>query len=118
MDEYRRGAHSVFEIYPHLAWVTRYRKPELVGPIGVRRRDIIQEPGGELGTYEISRLDDWSGPYREMLARSGELLTERLVDLPQPFCLLCAEKHVMDCHRRMIADFLTTHRGWDVEHIE
>jgi REP element-mobilizing transposase RayT len=42
MGEYRHGAHSVFEIHLHLAWVTKYRKPVLVGPIGVRVRDLIR----------------------------------------------------------------------------
>jgi putative transposase len=38
MNEYGRGSHSVFEIHLHLVWVTKYRKPVLVGPIGARTR--------------------------------------------------------------------------------
>src|SRR5215831_9799493 len=43
MDEYRRGAHSVFEIHPHLVWTTKYRKAVLVGPVGLRLRELIRE---------------------------------------------------------------------------
>jgi hypothetical protein len=45
-------------------------------------------------------------------------LIERLGDLPQPFCLLCAEKRVAECHRLVIAEFLVATKGWSVEHIE
>ena len=50
MDEYRHGAHSVFEIHLHLVWVTKYRKPVLVGVrvIGHRVRDLIHEICGGL----------------------------------------------------------------------
>jgi putative transposase len=51
MDEYRRGAHSVFEFHLHLVWVTKYRKPVLVGVIGYRFRDLIQEICGELDVH-------------------------------------------------------------------
>ena len=33
---------------------------------------------------------------------------------PEPFCLLCAEKRVAECHRLVIADFLVATRGWSV----
>src|SRR4051812_19584805 len=42
MDEYRRGAPSVFEIHPHLVWTTKYRKPVLVGRVGLRLRALIR----------------------------------------------------------------------------
>ena len=48
MDEYCHGAHSVFEIHLHLIWVTKYRKPVLVGVIGHRVRDLIREICGGL----------------------------------------------------------------------
>ncbi len=43
MNEYRHGAHSVFEIHLHLVWTTKYRKPVLVGPVGLRLRELIRE---------------------------------------------------------------------------
>jgi uncharacterized protein (DUF488 family) len=71
----------------------------------------------ELGNLFLD-LDDWRPAYRELLNRSGDLLLARLHGLPRPFCLLCAEKLVSDCHRQMIADHLVKQGGWEVEHIE
>jgi uncharacterized protein (DUF488 family) len=71
----------------------------------------------ELGNL-FRDLDDWRAPYRALFERAGELLVGRLGDLPEPFCLMCAEKRVADCHRLVIADFLVATRGWSVEHIE
>ena len=51
MSEYRHGAHSVFEIHLHLVGVTKYRTPVLVGPIGLRVRELIQEVCGELDVH-------------------------------------------------------------------
>ncbi len=34
--EYRRGAHTVFEIHLHLVWITKYRLPALTGEINTR----------------------------------------------------------------------------------
>lgn len=70
----------------------------------------------ELGNVFLD-MKDWTVEYAELIERAGELLTRRLIELPGPFCLLCAEKRVADCHRRMIADHLVG-RGWGVEHIE
>jgi putative transposase len=50
-NEYRHGAHSVFEIHLHLVWVTKYRKPVLVGPLGHRVRDLIREICGGLDVH-------------------------------------------------------------------
>jgi putative transposase len=41
--EYRRGAHTVFSIHLHLVWVTKYRRPALAGPVGLRVRDLLRE---------------------------------------------------------------------------
>jgi putative transposase len=43
MAEYRRGAHTVYEIHLHLVWTTKYRKPVLVGDAAARVRDLIRE---------------------------------------------------------------------------
>jgi uncharacterized protein (DUF488 family) len=80
-------------------------------------RGISYEPILELGNLFLER-DDWRTPYRDLLDRAGELLVVRLLELPEPFCLLCAEKHAADCHRQMIADYLVGSRGWLVAHIE
>ena len=43
MKDYRRGAHTVFEIHLHLVWTTKYRKPALRGEVGVRVRELIRQ---------------------------------------------------------------------------
>jgi len=37
----------VFEIHLHLVWVTRYRKPALIGAVGLRLRELARELCGE-----------------------------------------------------------------------
>jgi putative transposase len=48
MGEYRRGAHTVYEIHVHLVWTTKYRKAVLVGEAATRVRDLIRELCGGL----------------------------------------------------------------------
>jgi uncharacterized protein (DUF488 family) len=84
----------------------------LLSERGIAYRSIL-----ELGNM-FRDLDDWRAPYRELFDRTGDLLVSRLGELPEPFCLLCAEKKVSDCHRLVIANFLVATRGWTVEHIE
>jgi len=60
--------------------------------------------------------EDWRDRYRQLLEQAGQLLTERLQQVPQPFCLLCAERDVAECHRQQIADYLVQ-RGWQAEHL-
>src|SRR5689334_19550735 len=47
MSEYRRGTHTVFEIHPHLVWITKYRGPVITGDVGQRDRDLIREICGQ-----------------------------------------------------------------------
>jgi uncharacterized protein (DUF488 family) len=70
----------------------------------------------ELGNIFFA-CKDWRDRYRQLLDNSGDLLTARLQEIPMPFCLMCAEKSVTECHRREIANFLVR-KGWQVEHIE
>jgi uncharacterized protein (DUF488 family) len=85
---------------------------KLLSERGIAYRSIL-----ELGNL-FRDLDDWRPSYRVLFDRVGDLLVGRLGELPQPFCLMCAEKRVADCHRLVIADFLVKKRGWTVEHIE
>src|SRR5271165_4594597 len=48
MAEYRRGAHTVYEIHLHLVWTTKYRKAVLLGEAAMRVRDLIRELCGTL----------------------------------------------------------------------
>jgi putative transposase len=43
MKEYRKSAHSVYDIKYHLVWITKYRKSVLTGKIAERTRDLIRE---------------------------------------------------------------------------
>jgi uncharacterized protein (DUF488 family) len=85
---------------------------KLLGDHGIEYRSIL-----ELGNL-FRDLDDWQPSYRALIQQSGELLVGRLAQMPQPFCLMCAEKRVAECHRQVIAEFLVATRGWLVEHIE
>ena len=51
MAEYRRGAHTVFEIHLHLVWITKYRRPALNGEVATRVRDLIRDICGQ---HEVS----------------------------------------------------------------
>jgi uncharacterized protein (DUF488 family) len=59
----------------------------------------------------------WRERYRRLVDRGGDILVERLVSISPPFCLMCAEQRVTECHRQVLADYLAQ-RGWEVEHIE
>ena len=71
----------------------------------------------ELGNLFLD-YPDWQERYRQLLDRVGELLVSRLSEIPEPFCLLCAEKKATDCHRQLIADYLAKTRGFEVYHLE
>ena len=72
----------------------------------------------ELGNVFMG-MDGWAERYRRLIGQAGDQLVERLLQLPdpQPLCLMCAEKRVEACHRKVIADWLVAH-GHQVEHIE
>lgn len=70
----------------------------------------------ELGN--LFRDDEhWRERYRLLLARAGDLLTERLASVTPPFCLMCAEQKVTECHRQDVAQYLMK-QGWEVGHVE
>jgi uncharacterized protein (DUF488 family) len=85
---------------------------KLLGDRGISYHAIL-----ELGNLFRDR-EDWHAAYQELFERAGDLLVGRLEGLPEPFCLMCAEKRVAECHRLTIADFLVRTRGWTAEHIE
>lgn len=62
-------------------------------------------------------LPDWRERFALLLERAGDLLTARLAELPQPFCLLCAERRPAECHRSLIAGYLAA-RGAEVADLE
>lgn len=42
MTDYRRSAHSVYDIKYHLVWITKYRRAVLTGQIAQRTRELIR----------------------------------------------------------------------------
>jgi len=43
MEDYRRGAHTVYRLHYHFVFCTKYRKPVLRGDVGVRLRDLVRQ---------------------------------------------------------------------------
>jgi uncharacterized protein (DUF488 family) len=76
---------------------------------------------GYVSLLELGNLfredEHWRERYQRLLAQAGDVLLERLAHVPGPFCLLCAERRVADCHRQFIAESLVK-QSWQVEHIE
>jgi uncharacterized protein (DUF488 family) len=83
----------------------------LLGAEGIGYRSLP-----ELGNLFLDS-EDWPRLYAELIQQTGALLTRRLRETAEPFCLMCAEKRVAECHRRMIADYLVA-QGHEVEHLE
>ena len=42
MENYRKTSHSTYNIKYHIAWITKYRKPIMIGQIALRTRDLIR----------------------------------------------------------------------------
>jgi len=53
MENYRKSAHSTFDIKYHIVWITKYRKPVITGKIAVRTRELIR---GICQTNEVEIL--------------------------------------------------------------
>lgn len=83
----------------------------LLGASGIQYVSLV-----ELGNLFMGDAQ-WRERYRQLIERAGAIVTERLSGIPGPFCLLCAERRVTECHRQYIAGYLVQ-QGWQVEHIE
>lgn len=69
----------------------------------------------ELGNV-FREYEDWRPRYAALISAAGELLTQRLKYVPHPFCLMCSERSVEECHRKPIAEFLSR-QGYQVIHL-
>ena len=59
MENYRNGPHSRYDLKYHFVWVTKYRKPMLVGEVGIRLRELVRERTGlsmRTVAYSLKRL--------------------------------------------------------------
>lgn len=79
---------------------------------GIGYRSLV-----ELGNVFLD-FSNWQNRYRQLLDSAGNLLTERLNNIPGPICLLCAEKRIAECHRKQVADYLEVHMGAVIQHLE
>lgn len=43
MEHYRKSSHCTYEIKYHIVWITKYRKPVLMGKIALRTRELIRK---------------------------------------------------------------------------
>lgn len=43
MQHYRKTSHSVYDIKYHIVWITKYRKPILVGELARRVRELLRK---------------------------------------------------------------------------
>jgi uncharacterized protein (DUF488 family) len=59
----------------------------------------------ELGNVFLEH-EDWAARYRRYFERVGDVLLEPLATLMPPWCLMCAERDVLACHRQYIAAYL------------
>ncbi len=42
MENYRKSSHCTYDIKYHIVWITKYRKPVIVGKIAHRTRELIR----------------------------------------------------------------------------
>ena len=43
MQNYRKSSHSLYDCKYHIVWITKYRKPVLVGVIAERIRELVRQ---------------------------------------------------------------------------
>ena len=43
MQMYRKGSHTIYDIKYHIVWITKYRKPVMLGIVAERCREIIRQ---------------------------------------------------------------------------
>ena len=42
MQQYKSGSHARYDIKYHIVWISKYRKPIMIGPVAERLREIIR----------------------------------------------------------------------------
>ena len=95
---------------------TQAKSPEK-GIQGLLRKEGIRYVSlVELGNLFMGDAQ-WRERYHRLITQAGDLLVERLSSIADPLCLLCAEQRAAECHRHMIAEYLTQ-RNWEVKHLE
>jgi len=54
MQYYKKTSHTIYNCTYHIVWVTKYRYKVLVGDIGRRAKDLVQEICGDNGVETLS----------------------------------------------------------------
>lgn len=47
MQMYRNGSHTIYDIKYHIVWITKYRKPVLLGLLAERCRELLRQVSKE-----------------------------------------------------------------------
>lgn len=115
-----KGIRAIVDVRLHPKAYTAFYTKTKTADKGIQR--LLDSAGIQYFSFvemgnPFHDLPDWEQQYRRLLAEKGEQLVKPLDDVPEPFCLLCSEKLVAECHRRLIADFLAA-KGHMIEHIE
>ena len=48
MENYKSGAHTRHDLKAHIVWITKYRKPVMMGEVALRVREVIRQICGSL----------------------------------------------------------------------
>jgi putative transposase len=43
MQQYKSGSHTRYDIKYHIVWISKYRKPIMIGPVAERLRELIRQ---------------------------------------------------------------------------
>jgi putative transposase len=43
MQTYKSGSHTRYDIKYHIVWISKYRKPIMIGPVAERLRELIRQ---------------------------------------------------------------------------
>ena len=43
MQSYKSGSHTRYDLKYHIVWITKYRKPIMIGQVAERLRDLIRQ---------------------------------------------------------------------------
>lgn len=84
------------------------------------QRLLVEHGIGYVSLQELGNVfmgcEDWHERYQRLMTQAGDVLCERLLNVPGRWSLMCAERQAAACHRALIAEHLTG-RGYRVEHI-
>jgi uncharacterized protein (DUF488 family) len=122
----QRGIKTIVDVrlYPDRAYSGKYKKTgnSKIGIQGLLSMvDIDYISLIELGNIFKNDKEEWPKLYKQFLGKVGDIVIERLMNAleshPEHYCLMCCEKKSVECHRKIIADYLVK-QGHEVEHIE